>query len=139
MGLPWKMGRDELPDNYDRSHYRLQTLLKKLRSDPDTLHKYDEIIREQEKTGIIQGVINLEPVVQSHYLPHRAVVREDAETTKIRVLFDASCKGSRDGTSLNDCLHIGPPLTPLIFEVLLRFRANKVALTADIEKAFFKY
>ena len=136
VGLPWKMGCDMLPDNYDRSYYRLQTLLKRLRNDPDTLHKYDEIIREQEKAGIIQRVTNLEPVVQSHYLPHRAVVREDAETTKVRVVFDASCKGSRDGTSLNDCLHIGPPLTPLIFEILLRFRANKVALTADIEKAF---
>ena len=136
VGLPWKVGHNELPDNYDRCYYRLQTLLKRLRSDPDILGKYDEIIREQEKAGIIQRVTNLEPVKQSHYLPHRAVVREDAETTKVRVVFDASCKGSRNGTSLNDCLHIGPPLTPLILEILLRFRANKVALIADIEKAF---
>ena len=136
VGLPWKMGHNELPENYDRCYYRLQTLLKRLRSNPDILYKYDEIIREQEKAGIIQKVANLEPAVQSHYLPHRAVVREEAEITKVRVVFDASCKGSKNGTSLNDCLHIGPPLTPLIHEILLRFRANKVALIADIEKAF---
>ena len=32
--------------------------------------------------------------------------------------------------------YAGPPLTPLILEVLIRFRAHTVALTADIEKAF---
>lgn len=58
----------------------------------------------------------------------------DKETTKIRVVYDASAK--RNGPSLNDCLYSGPPLNPLIFEVLARFRAHKVALTADIEKAF---
>ena len=130
------MGHNELPENYDRCYYRLQTLLKRLRSNPYILYKYNEITREQEKAGIIQKLANLEPAVQSHYLPHRAVVREEAETTKVRVVFDASCKGSKNGTSLNDCLHIGLPLTPLIHEILLRFRANKVALIADKEKAF---
>lgn len=49
-------------------------------------------------------------------------------------MFDTSAK--RNGPSLNDCLYSGPPLNPLIFEVLARFQAHKVALTADIEKAF---
>ena len=31
----------------------------------------------------------------------------------------------------------GPQLTPLIFDILLRFRCYAVTLTADIEKAFF--
>ena len=69
-----------------------------------------------------------------HYLPHHEVVRLDKSTTKVCVVFDASCK--RKGPSLNDCLYAGPPLTPLIFDVLLRFRAHPIALTADIEKAF---
>ena len=33
-------------------------------------------------------------------------------------------------------MYTGPPLTENIFDVLLRFRANQVALTGDIEKAF---
>ncbi|XP_015760096.1 PREDICTED: uncharacterized protein LOC107339340 [Acropora digitifera] len=60
-----------------------------------------------------------------HYLPHRTVVR---------VVYDASSK--MFGPSLNDCLHIGPFLNPLLFNILLRFRVNEVALIADIEKAF---
>ena len=38
--------------------------------------------------------------------------------------------------SLNDCLDVGPSLLPLLYDILLRFRLNKVALTGDIEKAF---
>ena len=52
----------------------------------------------------------------------------------MRVVYDASSKVF--GSSLNDCLHIGPSLNPLLFDILLRFRVYEVALTADIEKAF---
>jgi hypothetical protein len=38
---------------------------------------------------------------------------------------------------LNDCIYTGPSLTPGIFDILLRFRRNKVGLVVDIEKAFF--
>ena len=53
------------------------------------------------------------------YLPHSAVIREAAETTKVRVVYDASCNGKNTRTLLNDCLHVGPSLTPLIFDILL--------------------
>ena len=43
-------------------------------------------------------------------------------------------KGSKSDTSLNDCLHVGPSLNP--YSILIRFRENKEALVADIEKAF---
>ena len=69
-----------------------------------------------------------------HYLPHREVIRLDKDTTKLRVVYDASAKRGRP--SLNNCLYSGLPLTPMIFDVMTRFRAHKVALTADIEKAF---
>ena len=37
---------------------------------------------------------------------HQAVIRRDAKTTKLRVVYDASSKGGKKGTSLNDCLHV---------------------------------
>ena len=136
VGLPWKVGHGDLPSNYDISLMRLQCQLKKLRKDPVTLRKYDDIIREQEETGIIEKVPALGNVGRTHYLAHQAVVREDAETTKVRIVFDASCKSRKSGISLNDCLHVGPPMTPFIFDLLLRFRGYSIALTGDIEKAF---
>jgi len=51
-------------------------------------------------------------------------------------VFDGSAKADSKLFSLNDCLEKGPNLTPLIFDVLLKFRLHKVGITADIEKAF---
>ena len=136
VGLPWKAGHNALPTNYENSFMRLKNLGKKLRNDPPTLAKYNEIINEQAASGVIEQVTELEPAEKTFYLPHMAVVRAEAETTKVRIVYDASCKDRKTRTSLNDCLHVGPPLTPLIFDILLRFRENKIALVGDIEKAF---
>ena len=51
-------------------------------------------------------------------------------------MYDASAKNK--GLSLNESLYKGPCLTPLLFDVLLRFRAHDIALTADIEKAYLQ-
>ena len=138
VGLPWKVGHEDLPSNYNVCHQGLQGLLKKLRKEPEVLAKYDEIIKEQEQAGIVEKVAHLEsePPGKVHYLAHRAVIRELAETTKVRIVFDASCKETKNGVSLNDCLHVGPPLTPLLFDILLRFRQYKTCVIGDIEKAF---
>ena len=39
-----------------------------------------------------------------HYIPHREVVREERDTTKLRIVYDASAK-MKNKPSLNDCLH----------------------------------
>ncbi|GFU11862.1 reverse transcriptase domain-containing protein [Trichonephila clavipes] len=68
-------------------------------------------------------------------MPHLAVVRKDKETTKVRMVFDASWKG-RDCKSLNECLYAGPPLNPRIIDVILRFREYEQAFCSDIQGAF---
>eukprot|EP00731_Ephydatia_muelleri_P024186 Em0016g457a len=68
-----------------------------------------------------------------HYLPHHGVIHKDKDTTKVRVVYDASSKS--DGPSLNDCLHVGPKFNQRINELLVRFRSYPIALVADIEKA----
>ena len=73
-------------------------------------------------------------VSKVHYLPHHAVIRQDKQTTKLRIVFDALAKC--DGPSLNECLYTGPKFDQSILDILLRFRTHQVALTADIEKAF---
>ena len=110
--------------------------VKKLEGNPDIYTKYNEIISQQVKEGIIEKVSELEPASKVHHLPHRAVVREDAETTKVRAAYDASCKSGILGVSVNDCLHVRPALIFIIFDVLLSFWINPVAVVSDIEKAF---
>ena len=106
--LPWKEGHDKLPDNYANSLGRMKSQLKQLRKEPELLKEYDAIIKEQVELGIVEPVAELEKANKVHYLPHEAVIREDAVTTKVRIVYDASSKESKLGTSLNDCLHVGP-------------------------------
>jgi len=136
VSLPWKAGLGPLPLNYTNCVARLKSQVKKLKQDPEVFQKYNDVIIEQLNSGIVSRVSELEETGKVSYLPHSAVIREAAETTKVRVVYDASCKDKNTRTSLNDCLHVGPSLTPLIFDILLRFRQLKVALVGDIAKAF---
>ena len=64
------------------------------------MFEYDKIITEQKNLNIVEKVTDHE-VSATHYLPHRPVIREDKETTKTRIVFDASCKSRVEGPSLN--------------------------------------
>ena len=133
--LPFKEFHPTVSDNYEICEKRLKNKLNTLKKDPELLRKYDEIIQEQRNLGIIEEVDDVGEIGRTSYLPHHPVVRNEKETTKTRVVFDASAK-SQHGTSPNDCLHKGPQLTPLLFDILLRFRQFPIALTADRKSIF---
>ena len=134
--LPWKNPRPILHNNFELCVKRLRGLLTRLRGDHEILKEYDAVIRAQIERGIVEPVNSTaEAHVSSvHYLPHHPVIRRDKETTKLRVVYDAPAKCT--GPSLNECLHAGPKFDQRIFDILVRFRAHRVAFTADIEKAF---
>ena len=90
----------------------------------------------QKELGIVEEVKSPGVKGEVYCLPHHSVIRDDKTMTKVRIVFDASSKET--GPSLNECLHKGPQTTPLIFDILLRFRTFKIALVADIEKAFLQ-
>ena len=100
--LQWKEPHPLLPDNFDLSKRRLFNLLKRLQSTPSILSQYDAIIRDQMKSGIVETVTppGDEPIGRVHYIPHHAVVREDKQTTKLRIVYDASARNG--GPSFND-------------------------------------
>ena len=135
VSLPWRECHDPFPTNYDLSRRRLTGLLRRLKQNPEILEEYDSTIKTQLDQGIVEVVEeNQVPSGAVHYLPHHAVVRQDKDTTKVRVVYDASAKCN--GPSLNDCLHVGPKFNQRINELLFRFRSYPVALVADIERAF---
>ena len=136
VSLPFKDEHPPLPDHYESSKRRLAVLVHRLQQKLDVLKSYDDVIKDQLKSGIIEKVDKEESVAPGKvlYLPHREVIRLDKETTKLRVVFDASAKST--GPSLNDCLYVGPLMSPLLYNILLRFRIHKTALMANIEKAF---
>jgi len=134
--LPWKQDHPPLPSNYEISLKRTQNTIKRLARTPEIFKKYGEIIADQEKRGFIERVEKSETTSNRvHYIPHHAV-KKDSTTTPIRIVYDCSCRQSRDSPCLNDCLESTPPELNDVTSVLIGFRRHRYAIATDIEKAF---
>ena len=90
------------------------------------------------KEGIVERVSHDKPLGKEFYLPHRPVIREAAESTKVKTVFDASAKENSQSPSLNDITEVGPPLLNKLWNVLIRNRMCPVTLTGDLKQAFLQ-
>jgi hypothetical protein len=74
----------------------------RLQSRPEISKQYHKFLHEylefDHMESVTEGATTL---FKSVYIPHHAVIRESSSTTKLRVVFNTSCK-TRNGTSLND-------------------------------------
>ena len=136
--LLWKEHHKLLPDNFENSVARLSSQLKHLSREPEILKEYDAIIRDQLQCGIIEKVDHTKcpDVGKVHYLPYHGVVRRDALTTKLRVVFDASSKATKDSPSLNDCLYSGPSLTLRFSRFFCGSEKEKLPLWVTLKRHF---
>ena len=136
VGLPWKQDHETLPTNFVVAKRRTENVIKRLSKTPEMLTKYGNIIAEQERRDFIEKVNDEEiSTSKTHYIPHHPVYKESS-TTPIRIVYDCSCRQSQELPSLNDCLMDMPPQLNDLTKILMRFRAQPVAVTTDIEKAF---
>ena len=107
-GLPWRGGHPVLPSNKQGSIRRLSSLNKKLERQGLT-NEYDLTIRDQKEQGIIEDCPT-EPIGRGFYIPHKPVVRKEAASTKLRVVYDVSARANPNAPSFNECLYPGPAL-----------------------------
>ena len=54
------------------------------------------------------------------------------------MVFDASAKPHPLANSVNECMHTGPPLQPLLWNIMIRARMSTDILLADLQKAFLQ-
>lgn len=134
--LPWKGTHPTLPTNETGSKRRLEQLVRKLERNGQ-YEEYDCIIQEQLQQGIVEPAPDI-PTGKEYYIPHKGVVRENAESTKLRIVYDASAREKDNQPSLNDCLHPGPPLQNRLWDILVRSRFYPILLTGDLKKAFLQ-
>ena len=127
VAIPWQDDEPPLYCNRTIAEDRLYSLEKYLQRRPNVAEKYCRVMGANEAKGYIRklepGEIDNSP---SWYLSHFPVVREDKETTKVRIVYDSAARYG--GVSLNDTMLPGPKLQQDVFDVLLRFRRNPVAL-----------
>ncbi|XP_062556585.1 uncharacterized protein LOC134221410 [Armigeres subalbatus] len=102
---------------------------------PELKVQYVEFMNEYLAMGHMREISEEETSPSSYYLPHHAVMKPDSTTTKLRVVFDASCRTS-SGVSLNDALMVGPVVQDMIVDIALRFRTHRFALVGDVAKMY---
>ncbi|XP_070170737.1 uncharacterized protein [Polyergus mexicanus] len=111
-------------------------LEQRLRKNPDLAKPYHSFLNEYKSMGHMESVSDENPTLnQAVYIPHHPVLRESSSTTKLRVVFNASCKMS-NGSTLNNHLMTGPKLQRDLSSIILRWRQFRYVYTADIEKMF---
>ncbi|VDL83183.1 unnamed protein product, partial [Nippostrongylus brasiliensis] len=119
-------------------HKETTNVLNMLKSNPKLLEDYDNTFKEQKRQGIIEVVTDdLSKGSIPHYIPHQPVLTPHKETTKLRIVFDASSH-YKDCPSLNDVLHQGPLILPDLYGLLIRFRTSPYVAISDVEKAFLQ-
>ena len=137
VGVPWKANRPKLPDNRKQAMSRLCNTERKLEKDKFIQGEYQKTSESYIEKGYLKRVTEEEsPPPEVWYLPHFPVVRMDKTSTKVRIVFDCSAK--TDGISLNDIIYAGPKLQQELFDVLIRFRRNPVALVCDIKEMYLQ-
>lgn len=135
--LPWKPDHPTLPSNEVIARRRTVSVVNRLKKEPKLLQIYGQIIKEQEDRGFVERVPDNELHTDGkvHFIPHHPV-KKDSATTPIRIVYDCSCRSSKDSPCLNDCLMNTPPRLNELTSILLQFRQRKFAVSSDIEKAF---
>lgn len=115
---------------------RFLQLERRFAKDPQLKARYTDVIEEYLELGHMEQVAETEKQ-KDHvvYLPHHAVIREDKTTSKLRVVFDASCPGT-NGVSLNQDLLVGPALQADLRHIILKWRMHPICLVADIVKMY---
>lgn len=131
--IPLKESADSLGDSYTTAHKRFISLENKLKRNPTYKRMYSDFMQEYRALGHMTKVNTYE--WPYYFLPHHGVFKEGSSTTKLRVVYDASCP-TTNNKSLNDIQYIGPKLQNDIFSILLRFRQYQYVACADIEKAY---
>lgn len=121
---------------------RLNSLCRNLERDSQLNMQYKACIKEYLSLGHMTKVEEITESIGSlcYYLPYYAVLKENSATTKLRTVFDGSCKIST-GKSLNDILRVVPTriisrIQQELFSIILRFRQHQFVLTGDIEKIY---
>lgn len=136
--LPFKGDVRSLGNSRDIAMRRFLAMENKLERNPTLKSEYTKFLKEYEELGHMSLIKNMELDSPHYFLPHYCVLKPGSTTTKLRVVFDASCRTASQ-VSLNELLMDGPQLQNELLITLLRFRCHRYGLTADITKMYRQF
>ncbi|XP_062704645.1 uncharacterized protein LOC134286948 [Aedes albopictus] len=127
----------QMGDSYDIAKRRFLSVERRLQAKPQLKTAYSAFIEEYRILGHMKEVVDVSQPTpyRPYYLPHHCIERPDSVTTKLRVVFDASC-ATDTNVSLNNALMVGPTVQDDLFSLILRWRTHRYVIIADIEKMY---
>ncbi|XP_026005436.1 uncharacterized protein LOC113010547 [Astatotilapia calliptera] len=134
--LPFRMPRPRLPNNRGQALTRFTSLCKTLERKPEMRRHFLAFMQNIFDRDHAEPAPALNDGDECWYLPSFGVYHP-RKPGQIRVVFDSSAPYL--GISLNDVLLTGPDLNNTLLGVLMRFRHEQVAITADIEQMFHSF
>ncbi|XP_065093228.1 uncharacterized protein LOC135713939 [Ochlerotatus camptorhynchus] len=138
VALPIKPSVISLMGNsYEIAKRRFLSLERRLQTNPQLKSAYSAFIEEYRLLGHMKEITDIKLPTQytPYYFPHHCIERPDSLTTKLRVVFDASC-ATDTGISLNNTLMVGPVVQDDLVSLILRWRIHRYVIIADIEKMY---
>ena len=136
VSLPFKEDPSKLGHSRNIALRRLNFLLKRFEVDKNFQKQYTDVMNEHIEQNHISLIEN--PKQGGYFIPHHAVVKNSSNTTKLRIVQDASAKTS-SGLSLNDILMRGPTIQDDLFSLLIRMRFPNFVIVADIVKMYLQF
>ena len=134
--LPFKCSRATLPNNREQAVSRAMSFDASLRMDSRKRQHVSEFIEALFDNGHAERAPDIDNDTECWYLPLFGIYHSQKKD-KLRIVLDSSAKFN--GISLNDVLMTGPNMMNNLVGVLLRFRSDKTAVTADLQHMFYSF
>jgi hypothetical protein len=134
--LPFRENRPRLPDNREQAVRRATSLDRGLQRNGSKREHIKDFMTKIFDRGHAELAPPLGLNEERWYLPLFGVYHPK-KPDSIRVVFDSSAK--HHGIALNDVLLKGPDISNNLQGILLRFRQERIAITADVEQMFHNF
>jgi hypothetical protein len=131
--LPFRTPRQSLPNNKTQAMKRAQILDRSLQRNPAKKRHFQSFMQKVFDSGHAELAPPLTDDEECWYLPIFGVYHP-RKPDQIRGVFDSSAQ--YQSISLNDVLLRGPDMTNSLLGILIRFRKELIAITADIQQMF---
>ncbi|KAJ8364902.1 hypothetical protein SKAU_G00137330 [Synaphobranchus kaupii] len=134
--LPFRSPRPLLPNNREQALSRLSSLRRTLNKNPEMKEQFSSFMEKLFENEHAEQAPPVHEGDERWYLPIFGVYHPQ-KPGQIRVVFDSSAQ--HHSVSLNSVLLTGPDLNNTLLGVLVRFRKELIAVTADIGQMFYGF
>ena len=147
MAIPWlSRYKGHMGSNERIAFNVLQSVKRKHFGKDNVLERTDEVFKTQIEAGIIEKIGDFNSFKERYpsysFLSHFPLVKEERETTKVRIVYMANLAEKKEdgskGLSLNQCMHPGYNKNFKIADAFTLIRFDKYLLTFDISKAYHR-